>query len=72
MKIKVVMDSGGLMNKQEANQLGIDYLPLQVMINDQTYMDGVDLDRNFLYDQMEKGAKVQTSLPPLGLVDELF
>ena len=27
MKIKVVMDSGGLMNKQEANQLGIDYLP---------------------------------------------
>ena len=28
MKIKVVMDSGGLMNKQEANQLGIDYLPL--------------------------------------------
>ena len=36
MKIKVVMDSGGLMNKQEANQLGIDYLPLQVMINDQT------------------------------------
>lgn len=57
MKIKVVMDSGGLMNKQEANQLGIDYLPLQVMINDQTYMDGVDLDRNFLYDQMEKGQK---------------
>ncbi|MGI6068025.1 DegV family protein, partial [Absicoccus porci] len=54
MKIKVVMDSGGLMNKQEANQLGIDYLPLQVMINGQTYMDGVDLDRDFLYDQMEK------------------
>ncbi|MDX8418357.1 MAG: DegV family protein [Absicoccus sp.] len=72
MKIKVVMDSGGLMNKQEANQFGIDYLPLQVRINDQSYLDGVDLDRNFLYDQMEKGAKVQTSLPPLGLVDELF
>ena len=34
MKITVVMDSGGLMNKQEAYQLGIDYLPLQVMIND--------------------------------------
>ena len=72
MKVKVVTDSGGLMTCQQANEMGIDYLPLQVTIGDKTYLDGVDLDISFLYDQMEQGEYPQTSLPPMGLVDELF
>lgn len=39
----------------EANALGIDYLPLQVTIDEQTYLDGMNLSTSYLYDQMEKG-----------------
>lgn len=72
MKVKVVTDSGGLMSKAQANALGIDYLPLQVTIGDKTYLDGVDLTTDFLYDQMEQGAFPQTSLPPMGMIYDMF
>lgn len=72
MKVKVVTDSGALMTRLEANALGIDYLPLQVTIDEQTYLDGMNLSTSYLYDQMEKGAFPQTSLPPMGMVDDLF
>lgn len=55
MKVKVVTDSGALMTRLEANALGIDYLPLQVTIDEQTYLDGMNLSTSYLYDQMEKG-----------------
>ena len=54
MKVKVVTDSGALMTRLEANALGIDYLPLQVTIDEQTYLDGMNLSTSYLYDQMEK------------------
>ncbi len=72
MRIKVVTDSGGLMTCEQAKAVGIDYLPLQVTIGDETYLDGVNLTTSYLYDEMEKGAFPQTSLPPMGMVDELF
>lgn len=54
MKVKVVTDSGASMTRLEANALGIDYLPLQVTIDEQTYLDGMNLSTSYLYDQMEK------------------
>lgn len=72
MKTRVVTDSGGGISQQQARQLDIDYLPLQVMIDEKTYLDGVDMDAEFLYDQMEQGAMPQTSQPPLGMIEELM
>lgn len=72
MKIRVVTDSGGGISQEQACQLDIDYLPLQVMIDEKTYLDGVDMDANLLYDLMEKGAMPQTSQPPLGMIEELM
>lgn len=72
MKIKVVTDSGGLMTRCQANDLGLDYLPLQVTMGEKTYLDGINLSTSYLYDQMEAGAFPQTSLPPMGMVDDLF
>ena len=40
MKIRVLTESGCGLTKQEANDLGIDFLPLQVQIEDKTYLDG--------------------------------
>lgn len=72
MSTRVVTDSGGGLSETEARLHGIDYLPLQVQIDDQTYLDGVNLSLNALYQALEEGKMPRTSLPPLGLIEDLF
>lgn len=72
MKVKVITDSGTGLTKQEANEYGLDYLPLQVIIEDKAYLDGVDLSVEELYDFIERGFMPQTSMPPLGIIEDLF
>ena len=59
MKIKVIVDSGSCLSQQQAQRAGLEFLPLQVMIEDKTYLDGIDL-------------MPQTSLPPLAMIKDLF
>lgn len=72
MKTKVITDSGTGLSKEEANALGMDFLPLQVIVDDRTYLDGVDLSIDRLYDFLEEGKMPQTSLPPLGEIEDLL
>ena len=72
MKIKVIVDSGSGLSKKQAQELGMDYLPLQVMVGNKTYEDGVDLSIQQLYDFIEQEAIVQTSQPSLGYVMDLL
>lgn len=72
MKVKVLTDSGSCMSQSEANSYGLDYLPLQVSIEDKVYMDGCDLTTEDLYNYLEKGYMPQTSLPALGLIEDIF
>ena len=72
MKIKVIVDSGSGLSKKQANELGMDYLPLQVCIGNKTYMDGIDLTIHQLYDFIEQEIPIQTSQPPLGYVEDLL
>ena len=71
MKVRVMTDSGGSLSQAQAEALGIDYLPLQVSIGEQTFLDGVNLTTDQLYDALEEGAMPSTSLPPLGIVEDL-
>lgn len=71
MKVRVATDSGGGFTKEEAAKLGIDFLPLQVTVDDKNYLDGIDLEINDLYDQLAAGKMPTTSLPPLGIVEDL-
>ena len=72
MKVRVLTESGCGLTKQEANDLGIDFLPLQVQIEDKTYLDGVDLTVDQLYSYLERGYMPQTSMPPLGDIEKLL
>lgn len=72
MKIKVLTDSGTCMNKEETESYGIEYLPLQIAIEDKTYLDGVDLSTEQLYDLLDKGHLPRTSMPPLGFIEDTF
>ncbi|WP_297236962.1 DegV family protein [uncultured Faecalicoccus sp.] len=72
MKVRVLTDSGSGLTKEEAAQYNLDYLPLQVIVDNKTYLDGIDLTIDQLYDLVDKGYMPQTSMPPLGMIEQLF
>ena len=72
MKVRVLTESGCGLTKQEAQALGIDFLPLQVQIEDKTYLDGVNLTVEELNSFLERGFMPQTSMPPLGDIEALL
>lgn len=72
MKAKVITDSGSGLSKQQAEALGIGFMPLQVRVNDTDYLDGVNLDIPTLYKMIDEGAMPTTSQPILFDVEEML
>lgn len=72
MKTKVITDSGSGLTQAQADALGIGLLPLQVTVDGEQYLDGVNLDAKKLYDMLDAGKMPTTSQPPLFLEEELF
>ncbi len=72
MKVKVITDSGSGLTQKQAESLGIEFLPLQVLVDETQYLDGVDLTCEKLYELLDEGKMPTTSQPPLLLEEELF
>lgn len=72
MKIAVVTDSGSGYTANEAQEKGLFYLPLQVIVKDKMYLDGVDLHTEELYEMLRNGEMPTTSMPPMGHIEGLF
>ena len=72
MKIAVVTDSGSGLSKQQANELGLFYLPLQIMVNDDMYLDGENIQVEQIYEMLAQGQMPTTSMPPMGIIQETF
>lgn len=72
MKIAVVVDSGSGLTKAEAEKEGIYFLPLQIVDEDKTYLDGIDIDDEQVFAMIREGKMLKTSLPPLGMIEEMF
>ncbi|MEG1066917.1 MAG: DegV family protein, partial [Erysipelotrichaceae bacterium] len=52
--------------------LGMFYLPLQVIENDKVYLDGIDITLDEVWSKISQGIMLGTSMPPIGLIEELF
>ena len=50
MKIAIVTDSGSGLTKQQAGELGIYYLPLQIIIQDKMFLDGENITVEEIYE----------------------
>ncbi|MEG0822936.1 MAG: DegV family protein [Erysipelotrichaceae bacterium] len=72
MKIAVICDSATGLTKKEAEALGMFYLPLQVIENDKVYLDGIDITLDEVWSKISQGIMLGTSMPPIGLIEELF
>lgn len=72
MKIAVITDSGSGLTKQQANDLGVFFLPLQIIVNDDMYLDGENIEVEQIYEFLRDGQLPTTSMPPMGIMEEVF
>lgn len=65
MKVAILTDSGCALTPTEGLKKGIFVLPLQVIDNEETYRDGVEITTMELYERLSKQHVLKTSLPIL-------
>jgi len=70
-KIAILTDSGSDVPAAWAKEYGIFVLPLQVIYENRTYSDGVDIDAQSVYDRLPVEVP-STSLPKGEIVDEIL
>ena len=70
---RIIVDSGSSIKPNEAQEMGIDIIPLRIQLGGKEYIDGFDIDSSLLYKLIkETGEFPKTSLPHLDKVEELF
>ena len=61
-KIGIMTDSHSGILTEEAEKLGIKVLPMPFYIDDELYLEGVDLSREEFYEKLRQGVNVSTSM----------
>lgn len=73
MKIGIVTDTGCNITPKEAEELNIHLVPLELIFEDESYLDGVELSTEEFYKKMRKSNHVPTSSQPTyGAFYELY
>ncbi len=63
MSVKIMIDSASDVNEQEAKELGLWLVPISVTLDNEEYLDGVNLLPNEFFEKLETSKKMpQTSL----------
>lgn len=72
-KITIVTDSSAQLSPDEIKELDIKVLPLTILIDDKTYIDGENIEKIEFMELMDNAADLpKTSQPPLGKFVELY
>lgn len=71
-KICIVTDSASSLPAGIARELGLRLVPMSVVLGDQTYREGVDMDRDALYALLRRGEMPTTSQPAPGDFLQVF
>lgn len=71
MKVAFVCDSGTGRSVQELKEQGIFSCPLQISDDKHNYLELEDKTIAQIYDKVNQGEMLKTSLPPLGLIHEM-
>lgn len=72
MKVAIMTDTNSGITVDEANDLGIFCMPMPVIINEENYIEGVNLSRAHFFKVMIEGAEVSTSQPSPGELVEMW
>src|SRR5690625_4001946 len=72
MNVKIVADSASDLSKEHFNEYNIQMVPLNVLLNDKSYRDAIDIDPKTVYDEMRNGKTPKTSQPVPEAFKEVF
>lgn len=62
-KLGIIVDSFSSKTKNELDQIGFGFIPLQIEIDNELYIDGLSMDQHKLLNMIKPEASVKTSLP---------
>lgn len=62
-KIAVVTDSNSGITQRQAKELGVFVLPMPVIIDNEIYYEGINIDRKQFYEKLPQSTTVSTSQP---------
>ena len=65
MAVRIVTDSTADIPRHIARNLGIAVVPICILIGDNSYRDGVDLQEDEMYRRMQRGPVYPTTAPPM-------
>ena len=71
-RIAVVTDTGSNLSFEEAKELGIYLLPLQITIDDTTYQDTLEISTQDIYKELAQGKMPKTSMAAYQRIYDLF
>lgn len=71
-KIAIVTDSNSGITQEEAKKMGIAVLPMPFNINEDTFLEDIDLTQEQFYEKLTEGAEISTSQPSLESVTKLW
>lgn len=71
-KIAIVTDSNSGITPKEARELGIFVVPMPFLINNEPYLENVNLSQADFYKMLGEQANVATSQPSLGDLEEVW
>lgn len=63
MRTAIVTDTNSSISPAQAQMEGIFLLPMPVIINEKTYLEGIDIEATHLYEAMEQECNISTSQP---------
>lgn len=72
MKIAVVIDSGSDYYNQDIQMEGLFAIPLQIIEDEHAYLESVEISNDQVNNLMIRGKTLNTSLPVLGQLEDLF
>jgi DegV family protein with EDD domain len=61
MTVKIIADSASDLSQADFSSLNITRVSLSVLLNEETYLDGENIEPQFVYDQMRAGQSPKTS-----------
>lgn len=70
--MKIITDSGSLFSPQKGKELGIDVLPLHVIIDKKAYKEFVDIQSDEFIEMVKAGHVPSSSQPSIGETMEVF
>ncbi|MGN1147977.1 MAG: DegV family protein [Lachnospiraceae bacterium] len=71
--IRIIVDSSADYALKELKEKNIELIPISIAIEEQSYTDGIDLDRNELYGIIEKSGEFpKTSQPSPAVFQDIF